>query len=160
MPDTASAPPTGRLSMKPTPLFFFGTLTDADLLRAVLGRRIEPGELESATLTGFRRVAVAGAPYPALLPRSGATVPGVLFRPRGRRELARIAFFEAGYRLRRCRAIAADGHPVFCTHWRIGPDTRLSTREWSPALWRRRDKTGFLRAARTFMRRFAHRRRR
>lgn len=142
--------------MTPT-LFFFGTLTDADVLRVVLGRRVAPSELVPASLAGFRRVAVAGTAYPALSPRSNAIVAGVLFRPRGPHELARIAFFEDGYRLRRCRAVAADGRTVTCAHWQIDPGTRLSWHDWSPATWERRDKPAFLRDARAFMCAFAHR---
>lgn len=145
--------------MTPT-LFFFGTLTDTDVLRVVLGRRVDPTECVPASLTGFRRVAVAGAAYPALTPRSRATVPGLLFRPHGSRERTRIAYFEDGYHLRRCRVTLADGRTVACAYWRVGLDIRLSWHDWSPAAWERRDKPAFMRATRMFMHGFAHRDRR
>lgn len=59
---------TGRLSVGPQALFVYGSLTFPEVLRAVIGR---VPTLEPAVVTGWRRVALSGRPYPALVPGDG-----------------------------------------------------------------------------------------
>jgi hypothetical protein len=60
------------------PLFVYGTLRDADLLRGVLGRAMPAGEVLAATAPGFRAVPYPGRAYPALVRVPGGTAPGLL----------------------------------------------------------------------------------
>jgi len=55
-------------------LFFFGTLLDRELREAVLGRAPPAGAVEPAVACGFRRVAVAGRPYPMLVAAAAGRV--------------------------------------------------------------------------------------
>jgi hypothetical protein len=57
--------------------FFYGTLIDADVRRLVLGR-LAPDEVEPATLSGWRRVKLAGVTYPGIVPDAKGWVEGVL----------------------------------------------------------------------------------
>jgi len=47
--------------------FFYGTLMDPSVRRAVLGRPVERSRLQRAVLPGFRRVFRRGATYPVLV---------------------------------------------------------------------------------------------
>jgi hypothetical protein len=92
------------------PVFFFGTLTDLDVLAHVLGRPLDLDDLEPATLDGHRRVRARDASYPLLIaaPFGAAAVPGLLLRRASRRDIARVNHFESGeYRaeLRPVRAL-------------------------------------------------------
>ncbi len=57
--------------------FFYGTLMDADVRRAVLGARAA-APAEEATLEGWRRVKMAGVSYPVIVRARGQKVEGVL----------------------------------------------------------------------------------
>lgn len=59
--------------------FFYGTLIDEAVRRAVLGRHA-PLRVEPARLGGWRRVAVPGKAYPVVLAEPQASVDGVLAR--------------------------------------------------------------------------------
>ena len=60
------------------PLFVYGTLRDADLLGAVLGRLPGPGGCQAAAAPGFRAVHYPGRVYPALVRAPGSAAPGLL----------------------------------------------------------------------------------
>jgi gamma-glutamylcyclotransferase (GGCT)/AIG2-like uncharacterized protein YtfP len=63
------------------PLFVYGTLRDADMLAAVLGRPLRDGERLAAVAPGYRVVHYPGRTYPALLRTPGAAARGdVLIR--------------------------------------------------------------------------------
>ncbi len=90
-------------------VFFYGTLTDPDVLQRVLARRTE-GELEPAWVDSFRRVQAMVASYPLLLPASGTSVPGLLLRHPSRSDIARLNHFESGeYRAERHTVRLEDG---------------------------------------------------
>jgi hypothetical protein len=73
--------------------FFYGTLMDADIRRAVLGDRA-PETVEPATLLGYRRVAAANGAYPMLLKASGYEVDGVVVRGLDKLARARLDRYE------------------------------------------------------------------
>lgn len=63
------------------PLFVYGTLRDAQMLAAVLGRAVRDGERLPAMAPGFAVVHYPGRIYPALLRRPGTSAAGeVLLR--------------------------------------------------------------------------------
>lgn len=79
------------------PLFFFGTLTDRDVLAYVLGRPVDLDDLVPAALDGHRRVRALYASYPLLAAApAGSEVRGALLRRATRRDIARINHFESG----------------------------------------------------------------
>jgi hypothetical protein len=59
--------------------FFYGTLVDEDVRRAVLGPHA-PRHVEPALLDGWRRVPVRGRTYPVVVADPAASVDGVLVR--------------------------------------------------------------------------------
>jgi hypothetical protein len=60
------------------PLFVYGTLSDADLLAAVIRRRVDPGHLVAAVAPGFRVVHYPQRIYPALVRAPGGTAAGLI----------------------------------------------------------------------------------
>ena len=73
--------------------FFYGTLMDADIRRAVLGDRA-PETVEPATLIGYRRVAAAGGAYPMLVKANGYEVDGIVARGLDKMAQARLNRYE------------------------------------------------------------------
>lgn len=59
-------------------LFVYGTLRDPDLLAAVLGRALAPGEALTAVAPGFRAAYYPNRIYPALLRAPGTAAEGLL----------------------------------------------------------------------------------
>lgn len=131
-------------------LFFYGTLTDPDVLARVLGRAVDPADLEPATLAGFDRVGVLGASYPVLVPAPGASVAvdGLLFLRATRRDIARINRFEGdGYRAEAHDVRTAGGGARRAWLY-LGVEGALvpSGRAWALEAWRRLHKPAFLAA--------------
>jgi len=60
------------------PLFVYGTLSDPDLLAAVLGRRVGRASMLAATAPGFRAVHLPQRVYPALVRAPGGQAAGLL----------------------------------------------------------------------------------
>ena len=77
-------------------VFLYGTLCHRDLLDVVLGHS---APLVSGTLAGHAVVAVKGKTYPMLVPQPGGSVAGLLVLDASAGDLARLTFYEAGYRL-------------------------------------------------------------
>ena len=59
--------------------FFYGTLIDPDVRRAVLGR-LAPATVEPAILLGWRRFAAKGVTFPIARPDPKAEIDGVIAR--------------------------------------------------------------------------------
>ncbi|MEK0084209.1 gamma-glutamylcyclotransferase family protein [Benzoatithermus flavus] len=129
------------------PLFFFGTLTDLDVLAYVLARPIDLDDLAPATIAGFRRVQARGASYPVLIPASGSRVEGLLLRHATRRDIARINHYESEeYRAELHRVATADGarHAAWLY---LGLDhLEASDEPWELEAWQRIHKAGFFAA--------------
>ena len=60
-----------------TTFFFYGTLLDADVRAAVLGKHADAAVVVPDVLAGWRRVGLRGRTYPVIVPSSGATVDGL-----------------------------------------------------------------------------------
>jgi len=122
-------------------LFFFGTLIDADVRQAVVGR---PLPVETATAAGFVRVFIAGRTYPMLLPKATGRVGGVLTPPLEDAALRRLNAYEGPeYRLRPITVETATGtvtaHAYFCRH-----GVAAGRREWRFEDWLRREKRSWV----------------
>src|SRR5574338_1710439 len=88
--------------------FFYGTLCDADMRAAVLGRGVSavPARLEN-----YEAVPASRGRFPILLFRRGGTARGVLCRGLGLAEVGRLGFYEhegRDYAARRL-AVKAEG---------------------------------------------------
>lgn len=127
------------------PLFLFGTLTDLDVLTYVLGRPVDLDSVEPAWLDGHRRVKVAGACYPVLVPAPGWTVEGRLLRRATRRDIARLNLFESEeYRaeLRPVRDRAGARHDAW-VYVALDDVLRPVDACWHPEEWAREHKPAF-----------------
>ena len=82
--------------------FFYGTLINADVLTAVLGRAAEDVTAIEDTLPGWRRVFMAGKTYPVIVPSPAHEVTGVRMEIPGAQVRQRLTYFEGPeYRIAR-----------------------------------------------------------
>jgi hypothetical protein len=130
--------------------FFYGTLLDATVRLAVLGRRLPAGRCRPASLPGWRRVHRRGAAYPVLVADPGQAVDGLLVTGLGAAAAARLARFEGpDYRLAALPVVVTDGAaPVTgCVMEQVfipASPAIASDRPWSFAVWAARDRAAFL----------------
>lgn len=122
-----------------TPLFFYGTLQDDDLLRLVTDRASIAGlGVSAAALADHAVERVAGHVFPMIFPRPGHEATGRLVDGLTTRERERISFFEdSDYRLEPIEVVAGSATrsaAVFTPTGRIassGEPWRLS--DWPAA---------------------------
>jgi Gamma-glutamyl cyclotransferase, AIG2-like len=138
------------------PLFFFGTLTDLDVLAYVLERPIDVDDLQPATIAGFRRRCALGASYPLLVPEADGRVEGRLLRRATRRDIARINHFESEEYRAELHAVVNAGGPAHAAWLYLGLDhLAVSDEPWSLDAWQRSHKPGFFAACDGWMADFA-----
>lgn len=142
----ASAPVPPAAADRGEALFFYGTLTDPDVLARVLGRPVDPADLEPGTLAGFGRVGVLGASYPVLVPAPGGSVDGLLFLRATRRDIARINRFEGPEYRAEAHDVRTAGGGARRAWLYLGVEGALvpSGEAWALEAWRRLHKTAFL----------------
>ncbi len=126
-----------------TPIFFFGTLMDRDILAHLLGRPVGAEELRPARLSGFRRVAARNASYPVLLPDPEAVVEGLLFLP-GPEDVRRINHYESDEYRAELHLVDSGGERLPAWLF-IGREAVLEAgeRPWDLRAWAARHKAGF-----------------
>lgn len=91
-------------------IFFYGTLLDPDVRRRVLGRTVPDDALLPARVSGFRRVRVPGASYPAAIRDRAASIDGRVLPHVTPRDLARLRDYEGrAYRLEETTAVLTAG---------------------------------------------------
>jgi hypothetical protein len=132
--------------------FFFGLLSDRDVLELVLGRAGPSGPFPRASLAGYRLVGLCNETYPALVPDPGSGVEGILVEGLSEADVERIQFFESvEYEATMLEVTRADGTRVearvFAGSGRVEPDDD----EWSLEDWRARHKAKDLREAALWM---------
>lgn len=122
--------------MRP-PFFFFGTLRDADIFRAVIGRPMAAFATAPASLDGHAVERLAEWPYPRLVVRDGALARGLLVDGFTAAEVDRMCFFESEeYEMRQIEVRTSTGpRAVAC----FIADERMesSALAWSLDDWRR-----------------------
>jgi hypothetical protein len=135
--------------------FFFGSLMDADVRAAVLGPRAARLQIGPARLVGYRRWSVSGGHYPMLLPDGESEVEGVLVDGIGRRDAARLHFFEGSDYAPAIRSIVgSDGVRRTAFVYLSSINLRSDRRAWNFALWQRSYKARFMRRAKSRMARY------
>ena len=77
------------------PFFFFGSLRDEGVFRAVLGRPAAAFAATAATLDGHAVERLAEWPYPRLVERPGGRAPGLVVDGFTATEIDRMCFFES-----------------------------------------------------------------
>ncbi len=125
--------------------FFYGTLIDPDVRKAVLGK-LTPASVEPAVLPGWRRFRAKGVSFPIARPDPKAEIEGVLARgltPEAGRKLD--AYEGDGYRRVTVEALAG-GKPVAAFFYVDDGSGTLVAEPgtWSYATWVKRDKRAFL----------------
>ncbi len=140
-------------------LFVYGTLMDRDVLRIVLGRAVVPEQMETAEISGFRRVHVPGRNYPMLLAHHGSgRVEGLLVHALDAEAVHRLMVFEGPeYHLVPLMVANADGHPVRAGVFLCDRSVSPGRRDWFMEVWSRRHKRLFLRRAYQLMERHGRR---
>lgn len=126
--------------------FFYGTLTDPDVRRAVIGPRADRIPAEPAWLDGYRVVFMRGRPYPVLARDSEARAAGVLARGLDRSAAALIDAFETT-EYRRGRAAVVTGSDRRADAWvyfAAAPDLATDT-DWRLEDWQQDHKPQNLR---------------
>ena len=109
-------------------VFTYGSLMCADIMATVSG--VNPLS-ESALLGNYRRYAVLGEDYPALIAEAGAQTQGLLYRNISDEALRRLDVFEGDY-YQRCELDVAllDGRQVTAQTYVFRADYRhLLTRQ-------------------------------
>jgi hypothetical protein len=125
--------------------FFYGTLRDRDVRRAVLGPGVERIVIAPAVLPGWRCVFLRGRAYPVLHPDTTAETEGVLADHVDPRQAARLDRFETDeYRRGTARVRRAGGEAV-AAHLHFAARLGLaSTTTWDFEAWQRRWKKALL----------------
>ncbi len=126
-------------------LFFFGTLLDAELRQAVIGRALPA---EPAVVRGFRRVVVAGRGYPMLVAAAGGRVDGIVVGGLDPEAIRRLHAYEGGeYALRPIRVRTGAGPVLPALAFRCRAGVVPGRAEWRFERWQRRHKRSVLRRA-------------
>jgi hypothetical protein len=127
--------------------FFYGTLIDPDVRRAVLGAHA-PDSVESATLGGWERLPVRGESYPMIRRRGGARVEGVLARGLDAEARSVLVGYEgADYALVAVDVALLSGRrlPAWVFAPAAGGALAAGEGAWRFEEWERRHKSGFIR---------------
>ena len=142
-----------KVAMPPDPMFFFGTLMDEDVLRAVLGHPLTALGLQPARLAGWRRVGIAGRSYPMLIPHATGWVDGVLVYGLDERDRRRLDFYEGPeYRMGIVTVRAAEYGDLPAGTYLCRPEVVAAGREeWRLETWRLRHKRTALARIRALM---------
>lgn len=126
-----------------THFFFYGTLLDADLQAAVIGRAVREDALVPASIAGYRRVRAAGQTYPMLVPgRAVDRVDGAVASGFTRQEIDRLVAYEGdGYVLTALPAqLAGGGAATVQVFVPVAGALKASDEPWDLDRWRREDK--------------------
>ncbi len=125
--------------------FFYGTLIDPDVRRAVLGT-LAPETVEPAVLKGWRRFAAKGVTFPIARPDPKSEIEGVLARGLSA-EVGRLldAYEGDGYRRTKVEIVAGGKTVSAILYVDDGSGTLTAAPgAWSYATWAKRDKPAFL----------------
>lgn len=129
--------------------FFYGTLIDADLRRALCGPAADGWTIAAAELADHRRGRSRGRAYPFLVPAPGASVPGLIAGGLDAEAAAVLTLYEGGgYRVARLRP-RADAGPVDA--WAFVPRRAVAAKlPWSLEEWQGRHKAAALDAVKAW----------
>ena len=136
--------------------FFYGTLLDPDVRRAVIGRAVPNAAILDVSLVGYRVARAQGRSYPILAPALAALAKGILVHGLSDAEAARLFHYEdKGYDP--VEVTVADARGRARRGWVFMPGQRLSAmaEDWSYAAWGRRHKRRMMPLIAAWMERYA-----
>lgn len=125
-------------------LFIYGTLQDADVLAAVLGRPVDTATLRRAQAPSYRAVSYPGRVYPALVKADADTAPGLLLESLSALDLAVLDAFEGEEYRREGIAVVVDGLPLIADAYLPVEVIAADAPAWSLADWTARHKPAVL----------------
>lgn len=127
-------------------LFFYGTLMDRDVLKAVIGRALPPAYTARAVLSGYRRVYKSGANYPILEPAPEQRIEGVVVSALKASDVARLDAFEGLNYRRAIRPVIVSSSQERRDAWVYlsNPNVRGTNREWNLRKWTRQYKRTYI----------------
>lgn len=133
--------------------FFFGLLSDPELLELVIGRPPPGRPFPRARLPGHRLAKLHTEPFPALVPAPGRHVEGVIVEPLSETDVDRILFYESlEYRPAPVTVQPiGGGAPLAAQAFMPTGRVAVSDEEWRLEEWRARDKARELRLAELWM---------
>ena len=118
-------------------MFVCGPLTHLPLLTKLFGRAVAPDELTPATLADHVICDVPGQPAVMYYDEAGTDISGMVLHLAGASELARIAFFQAGYGLHPSlmAVTLADGARTEVQVFLPQDMGAVTGQAWSPQQW-------------------------
>ncbi|SEQ26585.1 Gamma-glutamyl cyclotransferase, AIG2-like [Devosia sp. YR412] len=130
--------------MTRTPVFFYGTLRDPDILAAALGRTIPADDLVAAVAHGYAAVYFPGRVYPALVPRPGATAPGLLLHHATTEDRAALDAYEGNEYRRAALRVHVEGTGVTADAYLPVMTIAADSPPWSLEQWTRLHKAAVI----------------
>ena len=130
--------------MPAPPLFAYGTLQDADILAAVLGRPVAPDSLVPATAPGHAAVCYPGRVYPALVARPDAHASGRLIAGLAAFDLMVLDAFEGDEYRRAEIRVRAGGRELMAEAYLPAAAIPADAPAWTLSDWTRRHKPAAL----------------
>ena len=125
--------------------FFYGTLLDHAVRKAVLGELTARLSVEPAFLSGWKRVHMKGRSYPVVVPDSEFQVDGCLTQELPAAALTVLDRFEgAEYRRTILEVRTESGEQVSASIYVARGLHLASTRPWNFDDWARRDRKRYL----------------
>jgi hypothetical protein len=125
--------------------FFYGTLMDAAVRRAVLRRDVPAVAVIAAELRGWRRVFRAGATFPVLVPAPSERVDGVAIDGLTDADAEALARFEGpDYRVRRVSLVLRPCGRMTALTFVAARPAVVGTRPWNYATWQQRHRQAFV----------------
>ena len=140
-------------------VFFYGTLLDTDIRRAVLQDLCDSLTMTPAELPSFRRVTARDSNYPVLVPCPSGRVKGYLADGLDLQGLARAAYFE-GAKYHPVQRAVRDSSGQWKTAWLFLPVTprhHANRTRWSLLRWQRQHKRRVLSMTKRWMAEFGAR---
>lgn len=117
--------------------FFYGTLLDTELRRAVLGRMARRLSPTPATLEGFEARIAAGRRYPLAIRRRGAVLSGIVMTLPRRAARRIIAYEGPEYRCVRRAVRLAGGAALSAAVFLASGRARAARTPWRIEDWRK-----------------------
>jgi len=135
-----------------SPMFFFGTLMDPDVLSLVLGHPLDRLNITPGWVRGRQRFHVAGRAYPMLVPHPGGRVEGHLVGGLDPLDRARLRYYEGWeYEVGPIEVTDPSGQAVMAEMYVCSPDIEADRRPWRLDLWQSVHKAGTLPRLRRLM---------